>query len=131
MKSNRTLQISAFAVFFSLFSLFYSQASWAFICNSSVVDTGLKKAEVLNKCGPPSTREYRTEQRTVRVRSSGYPTNGPSSQGGVPGPLVQQERTVVLHIEEWVYNLGPQRFMQELVFEDGLLITVRDLGYGS
>lgn len=49
----------------------------------------------------------------------------------VPGPMVEQERTVELHIEEWVYNLGPNQFMQRLVFEDGVLITVRDLGYGS
>jgi hypothetical protein len=131
MKSYRTRLIFSFAVFFSFFSLFYSQASWAFICNSNVIDTGLNKAEVLSKCGPPSTREQRTEQRTMRIRSSGYPTTGPSSPGGVPGPMVEQERTVVLHIEEWVYNFGPNQFMQRLVFEDGLLINVRDLGYGS
>jgi hypothetical protein len=131
MKSNTTQLALAFAAFFSLFSLFYSPASWAFICNSNVVDTGLNKADVLVKCGPPSTRELRTEKRTVRIRNSGYRNTGPSSQGGMPGPIVEQERTVELHIEEWVYNFGPNQFMQRLVFEDGVLITVRDLGYGS
>jgi hypothetical protein len=37
----------------------------------------------------------------------------------------------LVNIEEWVYNFGPSQFMQLLVFEDGLLVAVRDLGYGS
>ena len=31
---------------------------------------------------------------------------------------------------EYVYNLGPRKFMRRLVFEGGLLATVEKLGRG-
>ena len=36
----------------------------------------------------------------------------------------------IVQIEEWVYNFGPQRFMQLLRFEDGRLKQIQDLASG-
>ena len=101
----------------------------AFRCNSWVIDPGLHKAEVLGKCGAPFGQSLRTEYRVQRLRETVWtrPVNG--------GPPVQSavevERQVPVVIEEWVYNFGPQQFMQSLRFENGRLVEVQDLGYGS
>ncbi len=33
-------------------------------------------------------------------------------------------------ITEYVYNFGPRKLMQRLVFEGGVLITIETIGYG-
>lgn len=96
-------------------------SAWAFKCNSNVIDVGLHKMEVLKKCGAPSLKDSRVERRVVRLR------NG----GALAGGAVEVERDQQVTIEEWVYNFGPSQFMQLLVFENGVVINVRDLGYGS
>lgn len=95
--------------------------AWAFRCNSFVIDAGLHKSEVLKKCGAPTTQDTRIERRIVRVR------NGSPTQGG----QVEVEREVQVTIEEWVYNFGPSQFMQMVIFENGRIVGVKDLGYGS
>lgn len=99
-------------------------SAWAFRCNSYVIDAGLHKAEVMKKCGAPTTQDTRIERRIVRVRES---------QGGIrgPGSSVEFEREVQVTIEEWIYNFGPSQFMQLLIFENGRLRDTKDLGYGS
>jgi hypothetical protein len=91
----------------------------------------LKTIEVMNKCGMPSTRDSRIERRIIRLRESVHMNTHPPGQTAVARQAVEQEREVLVNIEEWVYNFGPSQFMQLLLFEDGLLISVRDLGYGS
>ncbi|MDT8999956.1 DUF2845 domain-containing protein [Paucibacter sp. APW11] len=112
-----------------LLGVFLSGPAQAFRCNSWVIDPGLRKAEVLNKCGAPATLDQRTEYRVQRLRETIWvrPEKG--------GPPVQQsvevERQVPVVIEDWVYNFGPQQFMQALRFENGLLVETKDLGYGQ
>lgn len=40
------------------------------------------------------------------------------------------EVTVPITVDEWTYNLGPNRFMRRLRFENGELITIQSLEYG-
>ncbi|MCV2352663.1 DUF2845 domain-containing protein [Paucibacter sp. B2R-40] len=108
--------------------LAHAPSAWAFRCNSYVIDAGLHKAEVLKKCGPPSTQDARLERRIIRVREYQQAT---TRQAGAVSNSVEVEREIQVSIEEWVYNFGPQQFMQLLIFEDGRLKTVQDLGYGS
>ncbi len=96
-------------------------SAWAFRCNSNVIDIGLHKTEVLKKCGVPTTQDTRIEKRIMRLR------NGSPLQGG----QVETEREVQVTIEEWVYNFGPGLFMQMVVFENGRIVEIKDLGYGS
>jgi hypothetical protein len=131
MTINRTTLARAPALAFCLAALFFSQASWAFRCNSNVVDAGMKTIEVMNKCGTPSTRDARIDRRIIRLRENVYFNTPPPGQTAVAGQAVEHEREILVNIEEWVYNFGPSQFMQLLVFEDGLLVAVRDLGYGS
>ena len=36
----------------------------------------------------------------------------------------------IQHVEVWTYNFGKSRFMQELIFENGVLRRINTLGYG-
>jgi len=101
----------------------------AFRCNTWVIDPGLRKAEVLGKCGPPFTQDQRTEYRIQRVRETVW--SRPASGGPPVQTAVEVERQVPVVIDEWVYNFGPHQFMQALRFENGQLVEVRDLGYGQ
>ncbi|WP_271007459.1 DUF2845 domain-containing protein [Paucibacter sp. B51] len=107
-------------------ALLLTPSAWAFRCNSFVIDAGMAKPEVLRKCGTPSLQEQRLDRRVIRLRVPAAPNSGLP-----PGSTVELERERQVLIEEWVYNFGPQQFMQQLVFEDGRLVSVKDLGYGS
>ncbi len=107
-------------------ALLLTPSAWAFRCNSFVIDAGMAKPEVLRKCGTPSLQEQRIDRRILRLRVPAAPNSGLP-----PGSTVELERERQVLIEEWVYNFGPQQFMQQLVFEDGRLVSVKDLGYGS
>ncbi|MEJ6005966.1 DUF2845 domain-containing protein [Paucibacter sp. AS339] len=112
----------------ALAALLLAPAAHAFRCNSYVIDAGMHKAEVQQKCGAPSTRDSRTEKRIIRVRDGALNTTRP---GMVNGQVLEQEREILVSIEEWTYNFGPSQFMQLLIFEDGRLKAVQDLGYGN
>lgn len=45
--------------------------------------------------------------------------------------LLFADRSVVeVKVEEWIYNFGPNRLMQLVRFEDGLVAEIDRLGYG-
>jgi len=37
---------------------------------------------------------------------------------------------VEIPVDVWVYNLGPNKLMRRLRFEDGKLVDIETLGYG-
>lgn len=124
---SASLTLGRLTALLALLGAFHGGAQ-AFRCNAFVIDPGLRKAEVLGKCGSPFTQDQRTEYRLQRVRETVW---GRASPGGPPvQTAVEVERQVPVVIDEWVYNFGPQQFMQALRFENGTLVDVRDLGYG-
>lgn len=112
-----------------LLGLLCQSHAHAFRCNTWVIDPGLRKAEVLGKCGTPFSQDQRTEYRIQRVREMVW--TRPANGGPAVQSAVEVERQVPVVIEEWVYNFGPHQFMQALRFENGVLVETRDLGYGS
>ncbi len=101
-----------------------SPPAWAFRCNSYVIDSGLHKAEVMKKCGAPTSQDTRIERRILRVR------NGQGGPHGA-GNSVEVEREIQITVDEWIYNFGPSQFMQLVTFENGRVVETKDLGYGS
>lgn len=77
----------------------------AFRCGTKIVEIGDRKHRVFNLCGEPSFVDG--YDRAVGV----YPFQ-------------------IQHIEVWTYNFGRNRFMQELVFENGVLQRINTLDYG-
>jgi len=115
------------AALIALLGVFHGSAQ-AFRCNAWVIDPGLRKAEVLGKCGAPFSQDQRTEYRIQRMRETVW--TRPVAGGPAVQSAVEVERQVPVVIDEWVYNFGPQQFMQALRFENGQLVEVRDLGHG-
>ena len=106
--------------------LLLAPSAWAFRCDSYVIDAGMPKFEVLRKCGPPNNKEQRIDWRIVRVR-----VPAPAGPNVPLGGQVEVEREVQVQVEEWIYNFGPSQFMQLLIFEDGRLLSIKDIGYGN
>lgn len=83
-------------------------------CGNLLVLEGDYVFSVLQKCGPPQHRDERVEYRGLRLKGKG----------------LEQERIVPVRVEDWLYNFGPQFFMQLLRFENGRLIEIKNLDYG-
>ena len=87
---------------------------YAIRCGTQIVSEGDHKTSVRIKCGEPEAVEERVIYRTVQLT---YAPHG-------------DKIIVPIEIEEWLYNFGPSRLMQQLWFENGKLVRIRSLGYG-
>ncbi|GAB4262913.1 MAG: hypothetical protein Kow0065_13670 [Methylomicrobium sp.] len=94
-----------------------SSNAWAFRCGQWVVQTGDHITDVHEKCGEPDYIDKRWGMSGNRFR---YPRG-----------TLEIENYEEIAIEEWIYNFGPRRLKQQLIFENGILKTIRSLGYGN
>lgn len=89
----------------------------AFRCGTHLVHDGDTRAEVRARCGEPSDIERRSVWRRPVVWIDGRRY------------FVSQD-LVEIPVESWIYNLGPNRLMRRVRFEDGVVVEVETLGYG-
>jgi hypothetical protein len=110
-----------------LLSLSFSEPADAFRCGSKLVKDGMHEAQVVAACGMPAT----LRNLGVAVRSYDYSYHRQSSPGwsGYSRPGYGGLAQEVI-ITEYVYNFGPRKFMQRLIFEGGVLVTIETIGYG-
>ena len=94
-------------------------------CDNKLVQPGDSSYDVKSLCGPPDDMQQRTEQRRV-TRAVERPCN--TQPTGRCAFVVEDIVDVV--IDEWIYDFGPQRFVQYLTFEGGKLLRVKSGGYG-
>jgi len=95
-----------------------------FMCGSKIINTRDYKYDVLRKCGEPSHVEIWEEVRIKRDFGSGL---SEMEMGLYRWPLFVKE---LVTIEEWEYNLGSNRFIRYLRFENGRLTRVTEGDYG-
>jgi hypothetical protein len=93
-------------------------------CGQVIVSIGDHKTDVYTKCGDPIQTDERIEYLIMgdfrgQLTEHRWVTAPPIGFNYLP-----------VHVEEWIYNFGPQRFMQLLRFEDSILKDIRSLGYG-
>ena len=101
-----------------------AQAFQGFRCATGrLVEEGDRPPEVQNRCGDPDTADSREEHRTVRRTVWTYVDGVPIAK--------EVEVSVSVMIDEWTYDLGPNRFIRHLIFEDGRLIRVWTADRGS
>lgn len=91
--------------------------AWAFRCGNLLVLEGDTRGEVIAKCGEPADVSQRAIWRPPVVWHYGRLIRVGADD-------------LQVRIEHWVYNLGPNRFMQRLRFEDGIVVEIETLGYG-
>jgi len=92
--------------------------AYAFRCGSYVIDEGATRSEVAAKCGDP----------TEISRKSAILRRPTTWIGG--RPYFTSEALIEIPVEVWIYNLGPNKLMRRLRFEDGVLVDIDTLGYG-
>lgn len=109
----------------SLFSLSEAQAD-SLRCGNKLVASGDSMYLVESRCGAPVDKQHRTEMRTESVWIN-LPCRAPGQVNC--GQMIQ--RTVEVSVDEWLYDFGPQRFMQRIVFEQGRLLSVIAGDYGT
>ncbi|MDH4258793.1 MAG: DUF2845 domain-containing protein [Gammaproteobacteria bacterium] len=89
----------------------------SFRCGTRLVSDGDSTDKVAALCGPPTDiRRHEILQRRVR-----WYRGRPFYSSLEPEPVP---------IEYWTYNLGPNKLMRRLKFEDGLLVDVETLTHG-
>jgi Protein of unknown function (DUF2845) len=89
-------------------------------CGDKVVANGTTQAEVAARCGPPAQVERQP------IYSESATAIGPV---GVLPPAILRSATQN-PVEVWTYNFGPDRLMQRIRFENGIVVRIESLGYG-
>lgn len=80
-------------------------------CCDQMISTGDSTGDVLAKCGAPYYRNAHNEELQQKFEGT-------------------QSRKIVVAIDEWTYNCGPQRFLRIITFRNGIVIDIRTGGYG-
>jgi uncharacterized protein DUF2845 len=93
-------------------------------CGDKLLTNGASQAEVAAGCGAPTQIEHQTIYGETGTALGPAPT----PLGVLPpiGVRASHERSV----EVWTYNFGPNRLMQRIRFENGVVVKIESLGYG-
>ena len=84
-------------------------------CGNRIISTGSGIAEVAALCGDPTHVD----------RSSAY-----RRYAGRVAPGFVEESAVEIAIEIWTYIFGPDKLMERIRFENGIVVQMDSLGYG-
>jgi hypothetical protein len=95
-----------------------SPAFAAFRCGTKLVSEGATRSEVARKCGEPTEV---VKQKSIFRRPAIWADGQPYFIGN---------DYIEIHVENWIYNLGPNKLMRRLRFEDGYLTMIDTMGYG-
>lgn len=80
-------------------------------CDGDEIKPGLTQYEILQRCGDPSFKDTRQEERLTSTDE-------------------HSKRLTINRIDEWTYNFGPNKFLRILKFENGRLVDVETGGRG-
>jgi hypothetical protein len=101
-------------------------ADSGFRCPSTgrLVSTGDHMIEVRKKCGDPDFVTQRTEKRKVKVTVR-HRINRHEEED------VTEEREIEVLVDEWTYDLGAERFIRLVAFENAHVVGIGTGGYGT
>jgi hypothetical protein len=92
-------------------------AADSFRCGNRLVVEGTTRDQLLVWCGEPTDVQQSSILRPPIVWYYGRPMR---VAGG----------DLVVQVERWTYNLGPNKFMRRVRLEDGEVVGIETLGYG-
>ena len=101
-----------------LLALSWNASAESMECGQRIISEGDSVAKVATLCGNPTQVDH-----TSIIRSAGGSfVNGQwvASAGG----------QIEIPVEVWLYNLGPDRLMRQIRFEDGRVVKIETLDYG-
>lgn len=104
--------LSLLAVLASIALLPAVAAAAEYRCTDQIISVGDTSGELIMKCGEPDWKQSPTEEFIETLDKD-------------------TKTKVVITVEEWTYNLGPQRFMRIFKLRNGRVVDVRlgDYGY--
>jgi hypothetical protein len=86
-------------------------------CGTKLVTEGDTRGEVTAKCGDPTEVDHSSILVPPITWINGRPVQ-------VGGGLIE------VPVEVWLFNLGPNKLMRRVRFEDGRVVAIETLGYG-
>jgi hypothetical protein len=89
-------------------------------CGNKLVSKGDPLGRVLAICGNPT----HVDKSSIVLSSVGWVAGQTNQVGASRGIQIE------VPVEVWLYNLGPDRLMERLRFEDGIVVRIETLGFG-
>ncbi len=111
MKKTRILAIASLIVL----GLTTASNAYAMRCGTRLIAKGDHISKLLRYCGEPDFAQNRSARRSYYNRYDRVLYTG----------LFEE-----VLIQEWTYNLGPNKLMRVVKMENGVVVDVRHLGYG-
>src|SRR5262245_17631555 len=105
-------------IFAFVLTLASDAPAYAIRCGSHVITEGDPRSKVSAYCGDPTEID----------RSSAILRRPVAWVRGRPIPV--GDNLIEIPVEIWIYNLGPNKLMRRLRFEDGVLVDIDTMGYG-
>jgi Protein of unknown function (DUF2845) len=103
-----------------LVSISWQAGAQTMECGNRLITQGDSLAKVAALCGNPAQVDHTS---IIRSASAGW-VNGQWMQSN--GAQIQIE----IPVEIWLYNLGPDKLMRQIRFEDGRVVKIETLDYG-
>jgi Protein of unknown function (DUF2845) len=104
-----------------------SAAAESLRCGEALIAEGTTQAEVAARCGQPSQIHRQT---LYGEGAAALPGGALPGNGLPPLPGVVTRSGSEMAVETWIYNVGPNRLMQSIRFENGVVVKIESLGYG-
>ena len=111
MKKGR-ITVTAFLI---LIGSTLATNAYAMRCGTHLIARGDHVSKLLRYCGEPDFAQSRSAARTYQNRF---------------GQVLFAGFYEEVQIDEWTYNLGPNKLMRVVTMENGIVREVRHLGYG-
>ena len=121
----RTTPQFALTIITLLMGLSRSAGADTLRCGDALVDEGATQTEVAARCGQPSQINRQTR---YSEGAAAMPGGAPPGLPAPPGLLTRSGNETAA--ETWIYNFGPNRLMQSVRFENGVVVRIESLGYG-
>jgi hypothetical protein len=117
MKQIKLQRILFFLSLLSLLLFNNSMAADRYLrCQGRLVSIGDTKEEVLDKCDKPDKRDqWEEDQNSTISQIYDYKTEQYMAPKVIKQPI---------HMERWTYNMGPNKFIRYLYFQNGELIKI-------
>jgi Protein of unknown function (DUF2845) len=104
-----------------------SAAAESLRCGEALIAEGTTQAEVAARCGQPSQIQRQT---LYSEGAAALPGGAPPGSGPPVLPGIVTRSGSEMAVETWIYNFGPDRLMQSIRFENGVVVKIESLGYG-
>lgn len=108
-----------------------AEPALALRCAGKLISDGAPQGKVLKYCGEPESVQVRSIYRAGLPRQRIRHGHNEASDPTTDRELLYADRAYIeVLVEEWTYNFGPRRLMRIVRFENGLVTSVKQLGYG-